>query len=65
MNNVEKPSIRFSNKGSTASGVTSRPVKPVPPVEMTTSMNLSSIQAFTFLRISLTSSLTIERSATT
>ncbi|MHC2508861.1 hypothetical protein ACVII1_004099 [Bradyrhizobium elkanii] len=34
---IEKPSIRFSNNGSTASGVTSRPVKPVPPVVMTAS----------------------------
>ena len=31
---MEKPSIRFSNSGSIASGVTSRPVKPVPPVVM-------------------------------
>ena len=31
---MEKPSIRFSNNGSIASGVTSRPVKPVPPVVM-------------------------------
>src|ERR671928_45537 len=31
-NTAEKPSMRFSNKGSSASGVTSRPVKPVPPV---------------------------------
>ena len=31
---IEKPSIRFSNSGSIASGVTSRPVKPVPPVVM-------------------------------
>ncbi len=46
-NMVAKPSMRFSNSGSTASGVTSRPVKPVPPVVMMTSMNLSAIQAFT------------------
>ena len=32
--NAEKPSMRFSNSGSAASGVTSRPVKPVPPVVM-------------------------------
>ena len=31
---MENPSIRFSNSGSIASGVTSRPVKPVPPVVM-------------------------------
>ena len=55
--------MRFSNSGSAASGVTSRPVKPVPPVVMMTSMNLSSIQAFSFCRIDFTSSLTIERSA--
>ena len=35
---VEKPSISFSNSGLTASGVTSRPVKPVPPVVITTSI---------------------------
>ena len=35
---IEKPSIRFSNSGSTASGVTSRPVKPVPPVVMIASI---------------------------
>ena len=50
-NIVEKPSIFFSNSGSTASGVTSRPVKPVPPVVITTSMNLSAIQSFTRWRI--------------
>ena len=43
---MEKPSIRFSNKGSIASGVTSRPVKPVPPVVMMTSTPSSAIQAF-------------------
>ena len=42
---VEKPSISFSNSGRTASGVTSRPVKPVPPVVMTTSTAASAIQA--------------------
>lgn len=35
----EKPSMRFSKIGSSASGVTSRPVKPVPPVVMTTSIS--------------------------
>ena len=39
--------MRFSNSGSSASGVTSRPVKPVPPVVMTTSIAGSAIQAFT------------------
>src|ERR1700690_827178 len=47
---VAKPSIFFSSNGSTASGVTSRPVKPVPPVEITTSMKLSAIQAFPYWR---------------
>ncbi len=36
--------MRFSNSGSTASGVTSRPVKPVPPVVMIASMFGSAIQ---------------------
>ena len=35
---VEKPSTSFSNNGLMASGVTSRPVKPVPPVVMITSI---------------------------
>jgi len=41
---MEKPSIRFSNNGSIASGVTSRPVKPVPPVVMIASTPESAIQ---------------------
>ena len=44
---MAKPSMRFSNKGSSASGVTSRPVKPVPPVVMTTSIAGSAIHALT------------------
>ncbi len=63
-NSVAKPSMRFSNSGSTASGVTSRPVKPVPPVEMITSMAGSAIQALTWARIFSTSSVTIARAAT-
>src|ERR1043165_1809175 len=63
-NSVAKPSMRFSNKGSSASGVTSRPVKPVPPVVMTTSIAGSAIQAFTWARIFSTSSVTIVRAAT-
>ncbi len=55
--------MRFSNSGSSASGVTSRPVKPVPPVVMTTSMFLSLIHFFTCARIALTSSVTIARAA--
>ena len=61
---VEKPSMRFSNSGSTASGVTSRPVKPVPPVVITTSIAGSAIQARICARISSTSSVTIARPAT-
>ena len=60
-NMVAKPSMRFSNKGSTASGVTSRPVKPVPPVVMMTSIAGSAIHALTRARISSTSSVTIAR----
>ena len=63
-NMVEKPSMRFSNSGSSASGVTSRPVKPVPPVVMTTSIAGSAIQALACARIFSTSSVTIARAAT-
>ena len=45
----------FFNSGSTASGVTSRPVNPVPPVVMMTSIRPSAIQALTWSRIALTS----------
>ncbi len=58
-NMVAKPSIRFSNSGSSASGVTSRPVKPVPPVVMIASTPGSAIQALTCARILSTSSVTI------
>src|SRR5580700_6875564 len=64
-NSAEKPSIFFSNSGSTASGVTSRPVKPVPPVVMITSITGSAIQPLMRARIASMSSATIERSATT
>ncbi len=60
---MEKPSIRFSNSGSIASGVTSRPVKPVPPVVMMASTPSSAIHRFTTLRIASTSSVTISRAA--
>src|SRR5277367_3549706 len=60
-NSAEKPSIFFSNSGSTASGVTSRPVKPVPPVVMTTSIIGSAIQAFTRARMASMSSCTMLR----
>src|SRR6266481_546501 len=62
-NAIEKPSIRFSNSGSTASGVTSRPVKPVPPVVRMTSTPGSAIHRLTALRIASTSSVTISRAA--
>src|SRR3984893_8525086 len=55
--------MRFSNKGSTASGVTSRPVKPVPPVVITTSIFLSLIHAFTWARMVLMSSFANARAA--
>src|SRR3984885_6350284 len=61
---MEKPSILFSNKGSIASGVTSRPVKPVPPVVIMTSITGSSIQAFTRARMASISSWTRLRSET-
>src|SRR5712691_5029593 len=55
--------MRFSNSGSTASGVTSRPVNPVPPVVMTTSIAGSAIQRCTCSRIACVSSRTMPRSA--
>src|SRR5439155_15693054 len=60
---IEKPSIGFSNNGSTASGVTSRPVKPVPPVVMTASMPGSAIHFLTTAQMASTSSVTISRAA--
>ena len=60
---IEKPSIRFSNSGSIASGVTSRPVKPVPPVVMIASTPGSAIHRLTTARIASTSSVTISRAA--
>src|SRR5215813_3359752 len=60
---MEKPSMRFSNSGSIASGVTSRPVKPVPPVVMTTSTPSSAIHVLITARIASTSSVTISRAA--
>ena len=57
-----KPSIFFSNNPSSASGVTSRPVTPVPPVEITASMLGSSIHFETWARILSTSSVTMARS---
>src|SRR6201986_1441337 len=60
---MEKPSMRFSNNGSTASGVTSRPVKPVPPVVMTASTPSSAIHFRITARIASTSSGTTSRAA--
>src|ERR1700736_1099663 len=62
-NAIEKPSIRFSNSGSIASGVTSRPVKPVPPVVITTSTPGSAIHLLIMPRIASTSSTMISRAA--
>jgi len=62
-NAMEKPSIRFSNSGSIASGVTSRPVKPVPPVVMMASMPGSAIHVLMMRRIASTSSTMISRAA--
>lgn len=62
-NTAEKPSMRFSNSGSSASGVTSRPVKPVPPVVITTSTPGSRSHASTRSRIAGISSGTMDRAA--
>ena len=53
----------LSKSGVIASGVTSRPVKPVPPVVMTTSMSGSEVQRRTLPRISAVSSGHTARSA--
>jgi hypothetical protein len=58
-NSAEKPSMSLSNSGLTASGVTSRIAKPVPPVVITTSISGSLIHFLTCLRISFSSSSTI------
>ncbi len=60
---MEKPSIRFSNSGSTASGVTSRPVNPVPPVVMMASTPSSAIHRLMMTRIASMSSTMISRAA--
>src|SRR6476659_4142140 len=60
---MENPSIRFSNSGSIASGVTSRPVKPVPPVVMMASTPSSAIHRLMMTRIASTSSTMISRAA--
>ena len=57
--------MRFSNSGSRASGVTSRPVKPVPPVVIITSTPVLEIHSRTLPAIAETSSVTMARSART
>jgi hypothetical protein len=52
----------FSKTRENASGVTSRPVIPVPPVVITTSIRASAIQPLSFASISPASSFTIVRS---
>jgi class 3 adenylate cyclase len=59
---TEKPSISLSNSPRIASTVTSRPVSPVPPVEMIASISARPAQARTWARIRSTSSLTMARS---
>ena len=54
-----KPSISRRIKGLTASGVTSRGAKPVPPVEMIRSTSGSATQAFTCAWMASTLSVTI------
>ena len=49
-NSSPKPGISLSSSGSSASGVESRPVKPVPPVTMTPSTSASAIQRETMAR---------------
>ena len=48
---LAKPSMVLSSSGPTASGVPSRPVSPVPPVVITTSIAGSAIQRLTSARI--------------
>ena len=50
-NNSPNPSMVFSSNGASASGVLSRPVKPVPPVVSTTSTTGSAIQRDTIARL--------------
>ena len=58
-----KPSISLSNSGRTASGVTSRPVRPVPPVVTTASIIGSAIHLRITARMAFTSSGTMALSA--
>ena len=57
-NSSPNPSMRFSNSGSTASGVTSRGARPVPPVIAITSASLSVAAERTSSRIRSRSSRT-------
>src|SRR4051794_38812848 len=62
-NSSPKPSMRFSITWSKASGVTSRPVIPVPPVVITTSISGSAIQRRSRASIAAVSSFSIARAA--
>jgi hypothetical protein len=50
-NSSPKPSIVLSSRGATASGVPSRPVRPVPPELITTCTDGSAIQALSAARM--------------
>ena len=63
-NSSPNPSIRLSSTRSNASGVTSRPVMPVPPVVITTSIAGSAIQPRSRCSIRSASSRSIARSTT-
>ena len=60
-NSVPKPSISFSNKGLTASIVTSCPVSPVPPVVMMASTSSRPVQSRITWRMARISSFTTLR----
>src|SRR3984957_16349508 len=62
-NSSPKPSMRFSSTRSNASGVTSRPVTPVPPLVITTSICGSAIQVRSCRSIAPASSFSIARAA--
>src|SRR6185312_16093015 len=64
-NTTEKPSSTLSNSGVTASGVTSRPVMPVPPVVTITSTSPDSTRVRIHSRIASTLSATMSRPADT
>ncbi|MOA19938.1 hypothetical protein D3C78_1403490 [compost metagenome] len=62
-NNSPKPSTCLSSRQLTASGVLSRPVKPVPPVISTTCTSSSAIHCATWARMRYRSSLSSTRAA--